>query len=84
MQCQPGDYAEGPFPCEYTEAEEKVDELEDWNWFDGAVEVFGCEIPEDFGPEESFHGRYDLIWKGELAEGRKNWNEFVKTYRLRR
>lgn len=58
--------------------------MEDWDWLDGAVEVLGCEIPEDLGPEESFHRRCDLIWVSELAEGRRIRINNDKTYRLRR
>ena len=53
---------EGPFPCETDEAEDEVDDLEDGRAGDGAVEVFGEEVPEDFGPEEAFECSAYLIY----------------------
>jgi hypothetical protein len=43
-----------PFPGEGDDTEDEVDDLQDWEGFYGRVEVFGEEIPEDFGPEEGF------------------------------
>jgi hypothetical protein len=38
--------------------------LEDGEWFDGGVEVFGEEIPEDLGPEEALEGGGALVDSG--------------------
>lgn len=54
---------EGPFPREDENAEEEVDDLEYWEWFHGGVEVGGEEVPEDFGPEETFEGGGDLVYR---------------------
>ena len=50
-----------PFPPEREQAEEEVEDLQDGQGLDGAVEGFGQEVPEDFGPEESFEGGGDLV-----------------------
>jgi hypothetical protein len=42
-----------PFVGEGDDAEDEVYDLEDWDGFDGFVEVFGVEVPEDLGPEEA-------------------------------
>ena len=69
MQDRVGDDAEGPFPGENEDAEEKVDDLEDGDGLDGAVEVLGREVPEDLGPEEAVNGGEDLIWEGRGQHG---------------
>lgn len=46
---------EWPFPCQRRDAKDQVDDLEDWNGFDGGVEVVCDKVPEDFGPEEAFY-----------------------------
>lgn len=56
-----GEDREGPFPGEGEEAEEEVQDLEDGDGADGGVEIGGEEVPEDFGPEESFEGGGDLV-----------------------
>ena len=56
------DESEWPFPAEHDDAEDEVDDLEDGEGLHCCVEVFGEEVPEDFRPEESFHGGGYLIW----------------------
>lgn len=53
---------EGPFPGEDEDAEEEVDDLEDGEGFDGAVEIGGEEVPEDLWPEEPFERGGDLVY----------------------
>jgi hypothetical protein len=50
--CEEGKW---PFPHESDESENHVEGL------DSAIEVFGKEIPEDFGPEEGFERGCYLI-----------------------
>jgi hypothetical protein len=38
--------------------------LQDGDGLDGAVEVLGQEVPEDFGPEEAVEAGGDLVWRG--------------------
>ena len=40
---------------------DEVEDLEDRERFDGWVEGRGQEVPEDFGPEETFEGGGDLV-----------------------
>jgi hypothetical protein len=56
--CEEGKW---PFPHESDEAENHVDDLEYGEGLDGAIEVFGEEIPEDFRPEEGFERGCYLI-----------------------
>lgn len=56
-----GDEKEGPFPSKTDDAEEEVEDLQYRCGLDGAVEVLGQEVPEDFGPEETFEGGGDLV-----------------------
>lgn len=51
----------GPFPGEDEDAEDEVDDLEVGEGFDGAVEISGEKVPEDFWPEETFERGSDLI-----------------------
>lgn len=62
MQTGAGEKGQWPFPGERDDAEEKVDDLEDWEGFYGRVEVLGEEVPEDFGPEEGFEGSCYLVY----------------------
>lgn len=57
-----GDGAEGPLEGEHAEAEEEVDDLQDGDGLDGAVEVLGGKVPEYLGPEEAFEGGGDLVF----------------------
>ena len=50
-----------PFPRQCQQAEEEVEDLEDWNRSDDGVEVGSEEIPKDFWPEEAFEGSGDLV-----------------------
>jgi hypothetical protein len=47
---------------EHAEAEDGVDELQDRDGLDGAVEVGGEEVPEDLGPEVALERSGDLVW----------------------
>lgn len=57
-----GDGAEGPLEGEHAEAEDEVDDLQDGDGLDGAVEILGGKVPEDLGPEEALEGGGDLIF----------------------
>lgn len=46
-----GDEGDWVLPQQGEEAEDEVEALQDGNGFDGRVEGFGEEVPEDFGPE---------------------------------
>jgi hypothetical protein len=46
---------ERPLPCQCRYTQDQIDDLEDRDRFDGAVEVVGDEVPEDFGPDEAFY-----------------------------
>ena len=50
---QPG---QRPLPAQDDEGEEQIEDLENGDGLDGAVEVLGEEVPEDFGPEETGEG----------------------------
>lgn len=39
----------------------EIYDLQDGDGFHGAVKVGGEEVPEDFGPEETFEGGADLV-----------------------
>lgn len=52
---------ERPFPCEPQDAEQEIYYLQDGRWLDGAIEVLGEKVPEDFGPEEAFYGSGNLV-----------------------
>lgn len=54
MDLAAGDVFEGPFVGEADDAEDEVDGLEDGDGLDGAVEVLGVEVEEEFGPEVAF------------------------------
>lgn len=56
-----GNEAERPVPGEHDETGEEVEDLEDRHRLDGAVEVLGQKVPEDFGPEEAVDGGGDLV-----------------------
>lgn len=51
-----------PFPREAHQPEKEIDDLENGDRFDGAVEARRQKVPEDFGPEEAFDGGADLPW----------------------
>jgi hypothetical protein len=53
--------AERPFPGEDDDAEDEVYYLEKRERFNGGVEVLGEEVPEYFGPKETFDGGGYLI-----------------------
>ncbi|QSZ35500.1 hypothetical protein DSL72_008370 [Monilinia vaccinii-corymbosi] len=61
VKCRVDDEAQGPLPRQHAEPEEQIDDLEDGEGFDGAVEIFRQEIPEDLGPKESGDGGGDLV-----------------------
>lgn len=61
MDAGAGDKGQGPLEGEHAEAEEEVDDLQDGDGLDGAVEVLGGKVPEDLGPEEAFKSGSDLI-----------------------
>ena len=82
-----GEEGEGPFPGEAEQAEEEVDDLEDRDRADAAVEVGGEEVEEDFGPEEGVYAREGLVGGGgqdeqagpvvldQLAHGRRTFEK---------
>lgn len=72
---------ERPFPCQRHDAHDQIDDLEDGNGFDGAVEAVCDEIPEDFGPEEAFYRGADLPCARELDVAEEK-NVQGKTHRL--
>lgn len=49
------------FVGEASETENEVEDLKNRDWFYGAVEVLGEEVPEDFGPDEAFYRSADLV-----------------------
>lgn len=51
-----------PLPRKPDEAENHVDNLQDGEGLDSAIEVLGGKVPEDFGPEEAFECSSYLIW----------------------
>lgn len=57
-----GEETEWPFPGEHEECHDHVDDLEEGEGFYCVIEVLGQEVPEDFGPEESFEGGCALVW----------------------
>lgn len=46
---------ERPFPCQRSDTQYQIDDLQDGDGFDGGVEVVRYKVPEDFGPEEAFY-----------------------------
>jgi hypothetical protein len=64
VQSSAGEKRERPFPGECDDAEDDVDDLQNGEGLDGAIEVFGEKIPEDLGPEEGFERSGYLIWDG--------------------
>lgn len=64
VQAGAGDGGEGPLEGEHAEAEEEVDDLQDGDGLDGAVEVLGGKVEEDLGPEEAGDGGGDLVLGG--------------------
>ena len=62
MEAGAGDGAEGPLEGKHAETEEEVDDLQDGDGLDGAVEVLGGKVPEYLGPEEAFEGGGDLVF----------------------
>ena len=71
MDAGAGQPAQRPFPGQAEEAEDEVEDLQDGDGLDGAVEIRGQEVPEDFGPEEAFEGGGDLVrGRGEDDEAR--------------
>ena len=64
VQRGPREWLERPLPSEGEEAEEQIDDLQDGEGLDGAVEVLGQEIPEDLGPEEAFERGGALVGGG--------------------
>lgn len=61
MQSSTCNQAERPLPEKYNDAQNEVNDLEIWDRFHGAIEIFGEEVPEYLGPEEAFYGSGDLI-----------------------
>jgi len=61
MKGSAGDESQWPFPGEDNDTKEEVDDLEDGDRLYGSIEVLGEEIPEDLGPEETFHCSSDLV-----------------------
>lgn len=53
---------ERPFPSYANKAHYEVHDLEYGYWGNGRIEVSGDEVPEYFGPDESFNGTGDLIY----------------------
>ncbi len=49
------------FPGQGEQAEQQVEDLEDGDGFDGAVEGFGQEVEEEFGEEEGGEGGCYLV-----------------------
>lgn len=61
VQTGTGEQWQWPFPGERDDAEEQVDDLQNWEGFHGRIEVLGEEVPEDLGPEEGFESSGYLI-----------------------
>lgn len=62
MQDSRSDDPERPFPGEYEDAKQEIEDLEYGDRLDRAVEVLGGEVPEDFGPEEALDRSKDLVY----------------------
>jgi hypothetical protein len=63
MQTTAGEQGQWPFPGDTDYAEDDVENLQDGNGLDGAIEVLGEEIPEDLGPEETVEAGSYLVWE---------------------
>lgn len=63
MQTAAGEQRQWPFPGDTDYAEDNVENLQDGNGLDGAIEVLGEEIPEDLGPEEAVETGGYLVWE---------------------
>jgi hypothetical protein len=81
VESSAGEKRKRPFPSESDDAEDDVDDLQDGERFDGAIEVFCEKVPEDFGPEEGFEGSSYLVWD-ELVLAHSNHDCKVMTYKL--
>lgn len=55
------DIRKRPFPEKTDDAEDEVEDLEDGSRLHSTVKVLGEKVPEDFGPEEAFYRRGNLI-----------------------
>ena len=62
--CSSGEDWKRPFPAEAEKGEEEVYGLEEGDGADGGVEVGGEEVPEEFGPEETFDAGEELVGGG--------------------
>jgi hypothetical protein len=61
VQGRAGNEAKRPLPGDHEDAEDEVDDLQEGEGLDGAVEVLGQEVPEYLGPEEAFKGGCYLV-----------------------
>lgn len=67
MQARTSEQRQGPFPGETNDTENYIEDLQDRNGLDGAIEVLGEEIPEDLGPEEAVEPSAYLVYDGKVS-----------------
>ena len=60
MRQAPSEELQRPLPGEAEQTHDKVEDLEDGDGLDGAVEIMGHEVPENLGPDEAFDRAADL------------------------
>ncbi|KAI1906588.1 hypothetical protein LOZ65_006846 [Ophidiomyces ophidiicola] len=76
-----GERLEGPFEGDAEQAEDDVEDLQDGDGLDRAIEIFRDKVPEHLGPEEAVDagGKLDCRMDVRQASKKKRGQGFQRT-----